>query len=73
MLFQLRYKKPRVGIVEGLLELDDKATIADAERVGRQLCDDEPGYLFINVDYAILNKRPKAVDDDQFRAVRKAS
>lgn len=74
MLFMLRHKKPRVGIVEALIEIDDpkKATIEEAERIGREICEQEPGYLFIAVDYAILNKRPK-VEDDEFRAVRKAS
>lgn len=73
MLYQMRYKHPRVGITEGLIELDEKSTLADAEAVGRKLCEEEPGYLFIRVEYAILNKRPKSADDDEFRAVRKAS
>lgn len=73
MLFKLRHKAPRVGIVEDLLELDDKATLDDAERLGREICNQEPGWLYIAVDYAILNKRPKAVDaDDTPVLVRKA-
>lgn len=74
MLFHLRHKKPRIGIVESLIEIDDPklcTNLQEAERIGRALCDQEPGYLYISVDYAIINKRPKS--DTDVVAVRKAS